>query len=495
MKNVQDALRKRQALSISAVVTLLSVALYVMFAHQKRMADVGEGMNALVTQMATVFNDNELIADATGMRYQQIRGTSECGGLSGFKPRGDKAWAINGDNAGLDPQTGTLIARAPGLNGSCMFSAAEFIRHKINALNPGSFDAHRYIVARDAAWFYWFTARDSAVFQFDDSEMASEQDDFFRAPDPFYNRLLSKDLKFKGDSSTNFYTDKITGETAYSVVSYIYDLSGAEVSDRIIGYLLYDHSQSELRETLTAAFDGEIPPALMVDLVNTPTRKSLCLTTTCYWMNDAEGIAISDKYQFRYALPVYLFAIKDSSAWGPILVAPLIFLLLAWALRRRFNQHDIRVYSDPLTGCFTRKILDVVRERQADYSVAILMDCNKFKAINDTWGHNVGDRALQIIAQSLMSSVREERDVVIRTGGDEFVILLKHAPVEAAQGVVERIVKELAAHPFLVNEEAVPLSVSWGIAEFSKDLDEAIQKADADMYRMKQARYEATLTR
>ncbi|MBB1199578.1 GGDEF domain-containing protein [Enterobacteriaceae bacterium 89] len=493
MKNVQDALRKRQALLISAVITLLSVTLYVLFAHQKRMTDVNEGMNSLVTQMTTVFNDNELIADATGMRYQQIRGTSECGGLSGFKPRGDNAWAINGDNGHLDPQTGTLIARTQDLNASCMFSAAEFIRNKINALNPGRFDAHRYIIAHDASWFYWFMPTDSKVFNFSDSQMASDQEDFFKAPESFYNRLLSKDIRQKADSFTNFYTDKITGETAYSVVSYIYDLSGAEVSDRIVGYLLYDHSLSELRETLLNAFDGNIPAALMVDIVNTPTRKSLCLTQTCFWMNDVDTLSLSDKYQLRYSLPVYLFVIRDSSAWIAIILAPFVFLLLALGLRRRLNLYDIKVYSDPLTGCFTRKILDFIRERKAEFSVAILMDCNKFKSINDTWGHLAGDRALQIIAHSMMSNVRG-KDVVIRTGGDEFVILLKDAPVEVAKIVIARIAKDLASQAFLVNGESVPLSVSWGVAEFQEDLDTALQQADADMYRMKQARYEATLT-
>ncbi|MRS13498.1 diguanylate cyclase [Enterobacteriaceae bacterium RIT691] len=495
MKNVQDALRKRQALLISAAITLITIALYLLFAHQKKMAEVHDGMNRMVTQMTTVFNDNELIADATGVRFQQIRGTSECGGLAGFKPRDNNAWAINGDTARLNPNTGTLIARAQNLEGSCMFSAAEFIRSKINALNPGRFDAHRYIVAHDASWFYWFMPNDAKVFHFTDSLMASEKEEFFKAPEPFYNRLLTKDIQQKAASSTPFYTDKITGETAFSVVSYIYDLSGAEVSDRIVGYLLYDHSLSELREALSDAFGGEIPPALMVDLVNTPTRKSLCLTQTCFWLSDEEQLFVSDKYQFRYALPIYLFVINDSSAWVALLCGPVMFLLLAWGLRRQLNLSDSKLYTDPLTGCFTRKILDIVRQREKIYTVVVLMDCNKFKAINDTWGHTVGDRALQLIAQCMLANVREDKDVVIRTGGDEFVILLKQAPSEAAQSVIARVVKDINAQNLMAEGARVPLSVSWGIAQYQGSLDAAIQQADADMYRMKQARQEATLIR
>lgn len=495
VKNVQDALRKRQALLIAAVVTLLSVTLYLMFAHQKKMAEVQEGMNAMVTQLTTVFNDNELIADATGVRFQQIRGTRECGGLVDYRPRDTHSWAINGDASRLNPHIGTLIAKTQDLNGSCMFSAAEFIRNKINALNPGRFDTHRYIIAQDAAWIYWFMPKDSVPFHFTDSQMISEPGEFFKAPDPFYNRLLTKDIREKAGSSTNFYTDKITGESAYSVVSYIYDLSGAEVSDRIVGYLLYDHSRSELREALSTSFGGEIPPALMVDLVNTPTRKSLCLTDSCFWLSDQEQRVLSDKYQFRYALPVYLFVINDSTAWVAVLLAPFLFLLLAWILRRRLNRSDIKVYTDPLTGCFTRKILEFVRERAKTYTVVIMMDCNKFKHINDTWGHSVGDEALRLIAQCMIANVREDKDVVIRTGGDEFVILLKQAPVKAAQVVIERVLKDIAAQQLVADGLHVPLSVSWGVAQYKDDLDAAIQLADADMYRMKQARQDATLIR
>lgn len=495
MKNVQDALRKRQALLISAVITLLCVTLYVLFAHQKRMAEVNEQMNAMVTKVISVFNDNELIADATGVRFQQIRDTRECGGLSDFAPRDGEYWAINGETHSLNLNAGTLVSRTQDLNASCMYAAAEFIRHKMNAINPGRYDAHRYIIARDANWFYWFDARDSIPFHFRDSKMANDPAAFFRPPESFYDRLLQKDVTKRAGNSTDFYTDRITGEKAYSVISYIYDLSGAGVSDRIVGYLLYDHSRSELRASLQEVFGGKLPAALMVELVNAPAKTSLCLTETCFWLQDASIRAISYKYQFRYALPVYLFVLNDPLGWAAVLIAPLVFLLLAWGLRRRFNQSDIKVYTDPLTGCFTRKILEFVRGRMHDYPVVILMDCNKFKAINDTWGHGAGDRALQVIAQRMMSNVREGKDLVIRTGGDEFVILLLQTGFEEAQSVAKRVAQDISAHDFIASGAAVHLSVSWGIAAFYDDLDATIQQADADMYRMKQARQEATPTR
>jgi diguanylate cyclase (GGDEF)-like protein len=495
VKNVQDALRKRQALLISAAITLLCVSLYVVFAHQKRMAEVNERMSVLVTQMISVFNDNEMIADATGVRFQQIRGTRECGGLSAFTPRDGENWAINGDSHQLNPASGTLVSRNQDLNASCMFAAAEFIRHKINAINPGRFDAHRYIIAHDASWFYWFDARDSIPFHFSDSKMASDPSAFFKPPESFYDRLLQKDVSKRAESSSDIYLDRITGEKAYSVISYIYDLSGAGVSDRIVGYLLYDHSLSEIRAAMLESFGGQLPPALMVELINAHTKSSLCLTKTCFWLSEALTRPMSDKYQFRYALPVYLFVLNDPQGRAAVLLAPFIFLLMAYMLRRRFNQNDIRHYTDPLTRCFTRKILEIVRERINAYPVVILMDCNKFKSINDTWGHGAGDRALQVIAQRMMSNVRDENDLVIRTGGDEFVILLHLTDFDTARRIAERVAQDIAAQDFKASGHALPLSVSWGVAQFRDDLDATIQQADADMYRMKQARQDATTIR
>lgn len=495
MKNVQDTLRKRQSLLISFVITLVCLILFVAFIYQKRQSQVNEGMNALIAHMHTVFNDNELIADATGVRFQQIRASSECGALTDFSQRSDGAWVINGMKNSLNPDIGALVSRTADRHARCMFAAAEFIRSKINTLNPGRFDAHRYIISADADWFYWFEPKDSLPFHFSDSRMAQTPEVFLQRPVSFYDRLLNKSVQAKAANATNFYIDRISGETAYSIVSYIYDLSGAGVSDRIVGYLLYDHSRQELREAMMAAFDGKIPVALRVELVNLSTRETLCLTNSCVFLGDTREREASDKYQFRFALPPYLFAIYDPVTSRTIMLSPLIFLLLAMFLRRQLNRSDITLFSDPLTGCFTRKILPLVRARAADYAMVVLMDCNKFKVINDTWGHGVGDRALQIIAHQMISCIRDGKDLVIRSGGDEFILLLNHLSSDEAWALAQRIAESIRQQTFTVGGDTIPLSVSWGVAAFQGDIDATIQQADNDMYRMKQARQDAASMR
>ncbi|MNN09626.1 Diguanylate cyclase DosC [compost metagenome] len=146
------------------------------------------------------------------------------------------------------------------------------------------------------------------------------------------------------------------------------------------------------------------------------------------------------------------------------------------------------MYIDSLTGCFNRRILDIIKRRDLSHCSVVLLDCNKFKAVNDTWGHAAGDRALQTIANRMLSNTRTSHDLVIRTGGDEFMILLFRSQASDAIAIAERISGQVNNHVFVVEGHTVPLSVSWGIAEVSGELDVAIQNADNAMYKMKQAK-------
>lgn len=71
---------------MSALITLLFTSLYLFIIYEQRQAVVNEGMSRLQTRMMDIFNDNELIADATGVRYHQIKNAGQCGNLSRFSP-------------------------------------------------------------------------------------------------------------------------------------------------------------------------------------------------------------------------------------------------------------------------------------------------------------------------------------------------------------------------------------------------------------------------
>lgn len=487
---IQDSLRKKQAFLAATAVTCLLICMALFFLYQRALTQVSDGIYQLQNEMVTLFNDNEMMAEAAGVRYQQVSRHALCGDANLFQPRGD-GWGINADPVSYDPLRGAMASRKPEFSARCVYAAAEYIRTRVRALNPEPHDVHRYIIASDGRWFYWFNPADSLPFAFASSQMARDPRLFFAEPEMFYDRVLQKGMRKKSLSSTRFYTDKITGDQAYSVASYIYDLAEGEPSNHIIGYLAYDLSRKELQHMLRAAFDDRVPDGLILGYQNRQNGEALCIIGYCRWLTGARTHQISTRYEIHFALPFWLFVSHDASALSILAFAPLLFLLLFMLIRARLNRADLRFYLDPLTGCFTRNIFSLIQQRSLPFMTVILFDCNKFKAINDSFGHLEGDRALQAIAACMLNDVRASGDWVIRSGGDEFIVLLGRTDTAHAHIVAERIAARIAVFPFHPQGHAVPLSVSWGVAPCRASLDAAIQQADAQMYAMKQRKGEA----
>ncbi len=149
---------------------------------------------------------------------------------------------------------------------------------------------------------------------------------------------------------------------------------------------------------------------------------------------------------------------------------------------------------DPLTDLPNRKLLaDRLQQAllQAQHNGALMavlyVDLDRFKTINDSLGHSVGDDFLRAVASRLVGAVRET-DTVARLGGDEFVIVLPEvdAPDEAAR-VAERVVASLT-QPFLLDARELYCSASIGISVFPDDGDTPdllVRNADAALYRAK----------
>lgn len=489
MRIIQDSLRKKQSLLASAAITCLLVCIALFFLYQRALSEVSEGVNTLQNQMMTIFNDNEVMAEAAGVRYQQISRHELCGDAAIFQPHAG-VWGINADPETLVPDRGALVTRTPEYSARCIYVAAEYIRAKVKALNPDLHDIHRYIIANDGRWFYWFNPADSIPFSFSTSQMARDPQRFFSEPEMFYDRVLQKGMRKKSLSSTRLYADKITGDRAYSVVSYIYDLSEGEPSNHIIGYLAYDLSRPELEYMLREAFNGKVPEGLILGYESRQSGEVLCIVNNCRWLDDAHSHPVSRRYEIKYALPSWLFISQDRNALGVLALAPVLLILLFMLIRYHLNQADLRFYRDPLTGCFTRNIFTLIQQRSLPFMTVILFDCNKFKAINDSYGHQAGDRALQAIADCMLNDVRANDDWVIRSGGDEFVVLLSDTDIAHAHMVAQRIAASIAVYPFSPQGYPVPLSVSWGVAPCLDSLDAAIQQADAQMYQMKKRRGE-----
>jgi two-component system cell cycle response regulator len=172
--------------------------------------------------------------------------------------------------------------------------------------------------------------------------------------------------------------------------------------------------------------------------------------------------------------------------------------------RKRYNDHlrasvtqtiEMAV-TDSLTGLHNRRYLDSHLQTLFDRAVArrrplslMITDLDRFKSVNDTFGHDGGDMVLREFAQRLRKNVRGI-DLACRFGGEEFVVVMPDTSAEIAQKVAERIRAEIAMTPFVVGRAGttVPLTVSVGVSSLKRGADtvlDLLKRADLALYEAK----------
>lgn len=149
---------------------------------------------------------------------------------------------------------------------------------------------------------------------------------------------------------------------------------------------------------------------------------------------------------------------------------------------------------DPLTGLPNRTLLDdrvsvalAMAQRYKDELALIFLDLDRFKNVNDSLGHPVGDKLLKEVASRLKGLLREE-DTVSRIGGDEFVIIMPHADAQGAAHVADKILETISKN-FRIETHDLRIGVSIGIAIYpdnGTNFSALIQAADTALYRAKQ---------
>ncbi len=210
------------------------------------------------------------------------------------------------------------------------------------------------------------------------------------------------------------------------------------------------------------------------------------------------------------------------------IIAPLIFgdhvlgaLSLELSSRAAFTENDLRLIvsfattataairnaqlhaevqkqaiTDSLLGIYNRRGFFELGQREVERShrferslVAMMLDVDHFKLVNDNFGHSNGDLILQVVAERLNNNIRKV-DILGRYGGDEFSILLPEIDMFGATNVAERLRQSIAEIPITVGNDPISITISLGVAKLSAeihDLPSLLQRADNAMYAAKQS--------
>jgi diguanylate cyclase (GGDEF)-like protein len=163
---------------------------------------------------------------------------------------------------------------------------------------------------------------------------------------------------------------------------------------------------------------------------------------------------------------------------------------------QRFSTVKKEAIYDTLTSLFNRRHFEErlsaetqkAFESESNLSM-IMVDIDHFKKVNDTFGHDGGDKVLREIASLLKNSVRQH-DTVARYGGEEFVLLLPGAPLDPTNMVAERIRRSVENTSFDMGQTQIHITISLGISNFPihrmKSKEELVKMADLALYEAKE---------
>ncbi len=183
----------------------------------------------------------------------------------------------------------------------------------------------------------------------------------------------------------------------------------------------------------------------------------------------------------------YAFFINGAQLAG-ILISILLVIYAAFAYQRRNIESRINI--DPLTKLPNRDKISQWFEDQSNGEInlaVIMIDIDHFKNINDTHGHNAGDKVIKMVVSMINENIREQ-DLAGRWGGEEFILFLPNTSLKVATQRVEHIRQTLETTPIAVNEQLLTVTASFGVTHSlqPETLESIVAQADSALYKAKQ---------
>ena len=218
-----------------------------------------------------------------------------------------------------------------------------------------------------------------------------------------------------------------------------------------------------------------------------------------FWGGLQIFIACSSAFHNHNRTLAYEMQVDGRFVLLPLLPAVLVCLGFLWlAMTQLQNELEHQSNTDVLTGLLNRRALQRAATRAIAHArrrnsplTLVLLDLDHFKDINDRHGHAAGDSVLVAIARRLEAVLRE-RDLVVRWGGEEFLVMVATMPVSEAVALAQRLMKAFVDAPVVVDGQAIEVSASIGFAVFplvgrspGHAFDMAFALVDAAMYHSK----------
>jgi len=190
-------------------------------------------------------------------------------------------------------------------------------------------------------------------------------------------------------------------------------------------------------------------------------------------------------------LNLYLLTIITMAHLAPMLLVAYITTMLSADIRSALSRIKVISETDELTGIYNVRAFTALADRTHKQSMryghtysVLMIDSDNLKTVNDSYGHESGNRLLKLVVTCIQQRLRET-DVFARYGGDEFVLLLPQTRADGAFEVAERIRKTIADTPLDTHGKRVSTTVSVGIAAFPEHGDElavVMNRADQALY-------------
>jgi diguanylate cyclase (GGDEF)-like protein len=216
------------------------------------------------------------------------------------------------------------------------------------------------------------------------------------------------------------------------------------------------------------------------------TLLQMALIAACYlWLAKPDGTS-----------PLSVYVAGLAAQLAPMLLVAYITTMLSSDIRRALIHIKTLSETDELTGVLNMRAFTVVAERisrqSARYShpyTILMIDSDSLKIVNDKFGHEAGNRLLQLMVQCIQTQLRET-DILARYGGDEFVLLLPETTAVGAEILGVRIRQRIESAVLATRESPISSTVSVGVASYPEhaiDLDSVMARSDQSLYSSKTA--------